>query len=479
MKKEKIKVLVVDDDPSLNELIKIKLNANGFETQSVYTGAGAIEYIEKNPDLLVLLDMKLSDMMSERVINELNGRGIYFSFVIMTGFGDQKIAVEMMKLGAIDYIVKDVGFVDLLPPVIIKASNQMNDRLKITESQNIIARNEEQFRNIFENIHDIYAVLSADFRIEEISPSVFDVFNVNREELIGRNISELFVLRNEWRHCYKHIQENNFIENYEVSLSYNPDIQHKYCLINAKRVLFESQQRNKIIVTIRDISQYKRLENEMISKVIQAEEKERKNIADELHDYIGPLLSTVKIYTNVLTDSNKETENRNEILANIASIIDESVKTIRNIVNSLTPTILNDYGLEKAFNSFIFRLMHVENVTIEFNCGLSQDRFGKVLETTIYRSGIELINNGLKHSFATLIRLSLIQKGERLSLTYTDNGIGFDSEIQRNPDKAKGHGLSNIVNRVKTLHGRINIKSATNKGTVVDIVFMLSNIHDV
>ena len=198
MDDQKMKILIVEDDDSLNQLIRIKLTKIGYETHSLYTGKEAIDFIPLHPEYFVLLDFKLSDMYSEQVVKKMLEKNIVFPFVVMTGFGDQRIAVDMMKLGAYDYIVKDLGFVEQLPAILTKATSFYLSQKKLEESQNIIAKNEEQFRSIFENIHDIYLVLSSDYIIELISPSVSELFNIEMNELIGKHISDFFVLKNEW-----------------------------------------------------------------------------------------------------------------------------------------------------------------------------------------------------------------------------------------------------------------------------------------
>jgi PAS domain S-box-containing protein len=474
----KTKILIVEDDFALSRLIQIKLESSGIETHSIYTGHEALQFIPKHPEYFVLMDYKLSDMHSKKIIEELYAKDIKFPFVIMTGFGDQNLAVEMMKLGAYDYIVKEFHFTEQLPAILLKAIKLYTSSHQLEESQKIIAKNEERYRSIFNNIHDIYIVLSDDYKIEEISPSFYELFKISDEIINGKELSVLFVIIEEWEIFRNLLSEKNSVNNYEALIAINQEKLEKNCLIDAKMIFSEVDHKHQIIGTIRDITDYKRLENEMIANVIQAEEKERKAIADELHDELGPLLSTIKIYINILSGKDKDVQDKEELLSNISFIVNESIRSIRTIVNTLTPNILNDYGLEKAFISFINKLPK-EPIKVEFISNLSQERFGQVLESTIYRSGIELINNGIKHSQTDSIKLTLEQKGENLWLKYSDNGVGFDFKEQLNPEISKGNGLMNIVNRVKTLHGKIQYKSVNKKGTFIDILFVLSNVFDV
>jgi PAS domain S-box-containing protein len=108
-------ILVVEDDDGLLKLIVKSLKKSGFNPIGVSTGAQAIEYVVSNRKIILLLDQQLPDMTGRDIINSLNIRNLSVPFIVMTGQGDERLAVEMMKLGAEDYLVKDTDFLDILP----------------------------------------------------------------------------------------------------------------------------------------------------------------------------------------------------------------------------------------------------------------------------------------------------------------------------------------------------------------------------
>jgi signal transduction histidine kinase len=113
--KEKFFLLIVEDDDSLRELIVSTITKLGWSTQGVANGVSAVAAVtELKPDAL-LVDQNLPDMNGREIIRTLAGNGITIPFIIMTGQGDERLAVEMMKLGATDYLVKDMDFLDMLP----------------------------------------------------------------------------------------------------------------------------------------------------------------------------------------------------------------------------------------------------------------------------------------------------------------------------------------------------------------------------
>ncbi len=121
------KVLVVEDNNDLNFLISDILHDEGYSCHSALNVKQSIEWILDNPDCVALLDYNLPDGTAEQLVNILADNDIKIPFVVMTGHGDEKIAVRMMKLGAMDYIIKDDSLIDILPYVV----TQTMDRLKV------------------------------------------------------------------------------------------------------------------------------------------------------------------------------------------------------------------------------------------------------------------------------------------------------------------------------------------------------------
>jgi signal transduction histidine kinase len=113
--------MVVDDDEGLRLLISDTLRAEGYAVAAADSGAAAVAALrERRPDLM-LLDLQLKDMAGTALLGRLKQESIAVPFVVVTGQGDQKIAVEMMRQGALDYVMKDTGILDLLPPVVKRA----------------------------------------------------------------------------------------------------------------------------------------------------------------------------------------------------------------------------------------------------------------------------------------------------------------------------------------------------------------------
>jgi len=123
MKKETI--LIIEDDLGLIELISEKIQHCGYEFHAVSSAYEAFAWLKVCKPLFMLLDYSLPEMNGKEFLQHLSSEGFIIPpFLVATGQGDERIAVEMMKLGARDYIIKDSHFLDLIPVVVDKISRK-------------------------------------------------------------------------------------------------------------------------------------------------------------------------------------------------------------------------------------------------------------------------------------------------------------------------------------------------------------------
>lgn len=170
-------ILVVEDDEGLNLVIRKNLEREGFRTRFAIRGKDAVETIKNNDCHLVLLDYKLPDMNANELLNIVRLETSAPPFIIMTGFGDQKIAVEMMKQGAVDYLVKDGSFIDMLPVAVRRAINTIASDKKASES-------EARFTRLVTELNDVVWFASPD-------GSIFHDINHSFEKVYGVACGEL------------------------------------------------------------------------------------------------------------------------------------------------------------------------------------------------------------------------------------------------------------------------------------------------
>jgi len=226
----------------------------------------------------------------------------------------------------------------------------------------------------------------------------------------------------------------------------------------------------KIFKYMKRVEDSRRLTEKMfLNTIIQTEEKERKRFAKDLHDGLGPLLSSVKMSVSSLAQM-KHDEASREIVENTELVINEAIKGLKEISDNLSPHILNNFGLVRAINNFANKINITKTIRINLITELKDERFDSNVEVVLYRVICELINNTIKHAHAKKITISLtITDDDHLNIIYTDDGRGFDVNKVIEQQGSSGMGFSNIYSRINSLKGEINIESENKKGTLVTI----------
>jgi signal transduction histidine kinase len=137
---------VVEDDLGLTELIREEITQRGWGFAHAATGAAALAQVEARVPDLALLDFSLPDMTALQILDQGQQRGRTFPFIVTTGSGDERIAVEMMKKGALDYLVKDAHFLGALPGAMERALHSVDMERRLAEAQARLQAADESLR---------------------------------------------------------------------------------------------------------------------------------------------------------------------------------------------------------------------------------------------------------------------------------------------------------------------------------------------
>jgi len=206
-----------------------------------------------------------------------------------------------------------------------------------------------------------------------------------------------------------------------------------------------------------------RSERRLLNAIINTEETEKKRFANDLHDGLGPLLSTVKMSLSALTPRVTDPVGK-DILNNTTHVINEALNTIKEISNNMSPHVLTNLGVASAISAFAAKINSTRSINIDFRTNMEGERFDTDKEVVLYRAACELINNGIKHSGASKIEMDLHRHQKIITLQYLDNGRGFDTGTLTS-EEAKGMGIPNMETRVRAVDGVFVIESARGKGT--------------
>jgi signal transduction histidine kinase len=158
----KPRILVVDDDEGLLVLMAELLRDEGYDVLTADSGASALDRIRETAPDLLLLDFKLRDLAGSELVQRLREQHRLAPFIMVTGQGDERVAVEVMKQGALDYVMKDAALFDLLPTVVRRALRSVErdralaaaDRERERLEREILEAAEREQHRIGEDLHD-------------------------------------------------------------------------------------------------------------------------------------------------------------------------------------------------------------------------------------------------------------------------------------------------------------------------------------
>ena len=199
-------------------------------------------------------------------------------------------------------------------------------------------------------------------------------------------------------------------------------------------------------------------QKEILRNTIQAQEKERKRIAQDLHDEVGAMLSVVKL--NIGRIEKQSEDKARQVAGETKSYLDEVITQVRGISRSLLPPSLEKLGLFSAIEDMANWVNKADEVKVA--CWKSGEayRIDVKTELAIFRVVQEMVNNAIKHAEAETIFVN-VRFASGISVVVCDNGKGFDL----NEKMATGLGLKNLESRTEMVGARFKLKSKPGKGT--------------
>jgi len=361
----------------------------------------------------------------------------------------------------------EISYAELLINGQKKILSVVRDITERKKTESLLKENEFLFRTQFNNSNIGIAIATPEGYLIRANKKICDT--------LGYTESELQELHRTEYSDSDDIEEENILLKRVISGEIdNYEVDKKFLKKNGERLsahISVSCLRNPdmtihyLIVHVFDLTDRVEMEKKIFKAIIDTEENERARFAQELHDGLGPILSSIRIYTQWMAKPYAKIE-ISKAISEIDGLLDVANSSVREIASGLSPHVLRDFGLYEALKSFTSKIKGENVPFISIYCNLT-NRIDEAAETVIYRVLIECVNNSIKHSSAQNIDIKIERVDNILSVDYVDDGIGFD--IADVDSINKGMGLYNIKNRIKTLNGDIVINSSLGKGTSIKI----------
>jgi PAS domain S-box-containing protein len=209
-----------------------------------------------------------------------------------------------------------------------------------------------------------------------------------------------------------------------------------------------------------------RARTELLSRLVFAQEDERRRIAREMHDQFGEQLTALGLGIRTLKDSCGSDPRLGPQVTALEKVAHQLDQDVDHLVWELRPTALDDLGLRAALANYIQDWSVRAGVRADLHTtGLSSARLTSEVETTLYRIAQEALNNIAKHARAENVDVILERRPDYVSLIIEDDGVGFDQPAAGTPHQ--GFGLLGMQERAALVGATVQIESAAGEGTTI------------
>ncbi len=431
----------------------------------------AIKSLEESNFDIILLDLSLPDSNGIDSIVDMIKLANGIPVIVLTGFGNLQFAIDSLKLGVQDYLLKD----DVNSLVLQKSIGYSIERNKISTTLRV---SESKYRYLFDNNPDSIFIFSpTDFKILDANQTSAQILGFSKSEFLEMTIWEVYELENK-------LEMDEMIERLLVT---NDSFQNKILKCKSKSgkqfyidlglhkinyndtdavLTIGTDVTENILLETKLADERKRKTREIAEAVIIAQERERREIGLELHDNVNQILAGSMMYLGLLK---KELKIESDLYGDIEKLITEAIQEIRTLSHNLIPPSLNELDLSDALDHIIMiaKKTTVVDVKKDFY-DFKEEEISVDLKLAIYRIIQEQFNNIFKHAKAKNIFIRLYQEGELLVLTIKDDGIGFDQNAV-----SHGVGLINIQTRASLFNGEMQINSSLGNGTELGVTFQI------
>ncbi len=251
--------------------------------------------------------------------------------------------------------------------------------------------------------------------------------------------------------------------------------------INASIISYEGKPAD--LVLVRDITERKQAEEQLkasrqqlrsLSAHLQSvREEERTNLARDIHDELGQLLTALKIdLSRLAKEFPPDQKSFLEKTRSMSSLVDMTIQKVKSISTELRPGLLDDFGLVAAMEWQAGEFQKLTGISIEISTKPEDIVLDRDRSTVLFRIFQELLTNVARHADATKVRVSLIEEADKIVLTLEDNGRGITREQISDP---RSFGLLGIRERVRSWQGEFRINGIPGKGTTAVISIPLIN----
>ena len=457
-------IFVVDDDPGLLRVREKKLLREGYRAFTASSAAAAIAWLRQHRADLLLLDLQLADMAGRELIEQLARAGGAPPFIVITGQGDERVAVDMMKRGALDYLVKDNDFLTFLPAVTARALRQLDQSRKLAATE----RELRLIQAAVQQAQDAIIITTSGAPepvIVYANAALETLTGLHPAALVGQGFSALAPAIGDlvpWSATFAQRQAR--VGEAEITRASGGRRAIEWQLTPVHDT---GPEPSHWVAVLRDVTERHQLQAE----ILEVSGREQRRIGQDLHDGLGQHLAGIELMSQVLEQRLAGKHHAAaEQAARIASHVREAIAQTRSLARGLSPVESDPNGLISALQNLAHQFTSLFRVPCDFQCPDPVLIPNQQAATHLYRIAQEATHNALKHAHPTQLRITLERTPAGGRLSVKDNGPGMKSPAQNH----HGMGLRIMRHRAEMIGARLDLLSAPRKGLEVVCTFPLS-----
>ena len=475
-----LRILILEDVPTDAELMKDELTESGinFTSRLASSRKSFLDALEEFIPEIILSDYSMPSFDGLSALKIALGKCPDVPFIFVSGALGEEMAIELLKKGATDYVLKDR--LSRLGPAVSRALSEVEERTERKRMENVLKESEVRYRTIFENTGTATVIIDVDTTIVLANRQFERLSGFSRYEIEGKtswidfvledDLPEVNVLRRPWGKHFK-VSEDG----YEFRIT-NRQGDIRNVLVN----IAEIPLTDRMVMSFLDISKLKSAEEKILasyemlrsltSELVMTEERERRRIAVDLHDNIGQTLALTKIKLESLISHTSENGFKKPLLE-IGDMIDQSIQQARSLMTDLSPSVLYELGFIEAIYWLCEQVQTKHSLQVVLTNDLKITGIDEEIQLLLFRAMRELLMNVVKHARAKQTHVTIKNSGRNIQIVVKDDGVGFDiSSISNVAKLTGGFGLLSIHERLKYLGGIVEIETEKGLGTCITLL---------
>ena len=483
---KELDVLLIEDVPRDAENIEEELKEARapFALRRIETWPAFLAELQRRPPDIVLSDFTLHGFSALDALHHLRKHHPEIPFILVTGNRSEEVAVECIREGADDYILK--ASLKRLPTSINNALQKKAVEQARASAELALRRSEEQYRLIAEHTRDLISLVSVDGKFLYASRGYERSLGYKSEKLLGTDPLALVhpddreTVRVAWQQAREHRESRTA----EFRMQHREG-EWRFFESAGNWIYDEQDQPHRLAIVSRDTTRRKVAETalrELPRLIREAQESERRRVARELHDSVNQILSSVKFRLQSIEgklEAGTLVEAGDVLQAKV--YLEKAIQEVRRISRNLRPSELDDLGLMPALRSLCSEFTERTGVAIELKTARLPQGLPVDLELNLYRIVQEALGNVEKHARATEAILHLVRVGTVVRVVLRDNGRGFDPAAPRSRKRkgqGPGMGLVDMQERAAFMGGTCSLNSSIGEGTEIVIEMPLRMIDN-